>query len=125
MKLLLVTSIIGISVSEGFFQLSRIRIHKTIQGVAQKALHVLRSPRISAHWKERVLFMYSIILMRSTLTLLLYLLVIAAIVGLILFGYHLMGGTIEPVINSWTGIVLITVFSTFYLLLRIFYFARN
>lgn len=71
---------------EIFYRIPFLERVGNLSGIVTKTVHTVRSPKISDHWKERVLLAYSGKLMTTSLTLFLMILVIlipVAIVGAI------------------------------------------
>ena len=88
------------------------------QRVTTRALNVLRSDRISDHWKERVLPRYAGQMMKATLwiagILILAFVVIAGVIGLA----NLTGTDLLAFSLSWLGIIFMTVVALGYAKLR-------
>jgi len=94
---------------------------KGISGVARKAMHVLRSKRISDHWKELVMTTYSGQLIRSSLLLPILLLIGLIPLFLALVALVIMGQSSKDLIDftlSMWGIAGMLVLSVVYLVVR-------
>lgn len=61
---------------EFFFRLPFLERVRDLSGLVAKTVHTVRSPRISDHWKEKVLLAYSGKLMATSILLFLMILVI-------------------------------------------------
>jgi len=93
------------------FRTALLRTQTTIR----KSNNVIRSPRISDHWKEKVILRYSKVVFSQSLRLLLYLMVIAGAV----FGVKLLNDDLFPFLISPIGLGYVTVISLLYGVFRI------
>ena len=104
--------------SESVFHLPFDRIMWASISTVRKSLAVIQSPRISDHWKERVLLRYAVLLLVNTFKVALMcstVLGIVALVGLVgyLFGQHLFG-----FLMAWPGLGTMTGVSVVYIIVR-------
>ena len=94
----------------------------TLLRYAGKSSHVIRSSRISDHWKEKVLPAYSLTVARESLKLLAIFLVVFAlllVLSLALDFLFLTPGATAGFLSSWPGILFATLASITY------YYARR
>ena len=87
----------------------------------QKAAHILRSSRISDHWKEKVMLVYACSLFKSTMKLCGFLLTIGAVAALLMFAFDFFGVPIGTFIASSTGMLFSIVAATAYFTIRKFF----
>lgn len=105
--------------------LLRAPLHESLAALAHyagRSGRVIRSPRISDHWKEKVLPTYSLKVAQNSLKLFaVFVAVFAVLYGLslVLDVLFLTGQTTAGFLSTWTGILFATAVSTAY------YYARR
>jgi len=113
--LILLSTVIAV---ELFLRLPLIAHVKGLTGTMTKALKVLKSPRISDHWKERTIQAYSLRLFVHSIMV--FLILIVALLPFAVTGYAgaLAGHDMMPLLNSLKGIGATTVIAIAYFVLR-------
>jgi hypothetical protein len=113
--------VLSVLAVEVFFRLPFARTGAGLFDTLHKVRATITSPRISDHWKEKVLLVYSGRLAKSSLMLGALLLVVAvvAIAFTLAVDYGLgTGGAFETFLMSWIGIGFVTVVSVLYAIVR-------
>ncbi len=89
---------------EVFLRLNSINHIKSLQDILSKVTKVIRSPRISDHWKERALPRYSLLLLKQSLLIFAVFLTSFAIFPLLGFISELLGGQFIDLTTSVMGV---------------------
>ena len=113
--LLLISTLI---VVELFLRLPLIAHAKELADTLQKSLKVLKSPRISDHWKEKTLQAYSLRLFKHSIVV--FLLLVAALSPFAAIDYLAArsGNAIAPLLESIEGLIVSTLFAIAYFVIR-------
>ena len=116
---LIQTTICCVLFIESFIALGIAKLSKEVQVISSKAVWVIRSPRISDHWKERAVLSYAAKLLGLSIKLLCFLIIsfspfyiidmFGSFLGLELFGF-----LVSPI-----GIIWTTVFGSTYAIFRL------
>jgi len=95
---------------------------KSLVATSQKSVKVIRSERISDHWKEKVLLSYAFIIFNSSICLLSYLLIAVLPVALIsLLAWYFNVNLIVFIVSTF-GLFTSSVFALGYLYFRRYFF---
>ena len=113
--LLLLSTLIAV---ELFIRLPLAANVKGLTGTMNKSFKVLKSPRISDHWKEKTMQAYSLRLFIHSILILLIIMV--ALLPFAVIGYlsALAGHDMAPLVESLKGIAASTVFAIGYFVIR-------
>jgi len=111
---LIAPAFIGILATEIFLHLPFQNLLSAITAHLNKSLSTIRSPRISDHWKERVILKYSLIILTATLKSAFYIGVILAPIGLLAF----INEGFLATITSFSGIITLSAVSIIYFIWR-------
>ena len=113
--IILLTTVFAI---ELFLRLPFSTALKEFTAISRKALRVMRSRSISEHWKEVVLPRYSIVMLKSSLKLLAYLLVIIGFVSLADIFCRPLGISLTGALSTWSGVSTSMLAAGVYLFVR-------
>jgi hypothetical protein len=83
-----------------------------------RSMRVLRSSRISDHWKEKVMLAYSGRMFRASMRLAGILIVLFGIAALIVWGFDAISGGFFHFMLSWQGILATLVLASLYFVAR-------
>ena len=86
--------------------------------VSGKSLRILRSDKISDHWKEKVMLMYASLLISYTLKLSGIFLVIGGFASILVYMSEYFDVAMEQFVLSWMGVVYSLLVAMAYLKLR-------
>ena len=114
----LLSALAAIAASETVLRLSLRNTANATLTAARKSLAVIRSPRISEHWKERVLLRYSQELLLGSLKIALSVAVVVAIVCFFSSLGYLLERDVFGFLMTWSGFGLVSLVSIGYVLLR-------
>ncbi|WP_309386146.1 hypothetical protein [Cerasicoccus frondis] len=101
--------LLALVVGELFYRAVKLGAHLDILRYANRSVRVMSSSVISDHWKERVLLMYSRIILAKTLILAGVLLILILLVAVFIYIGDLLGTDFGAFLSSWTGIIFLTV----------------
>lgn len=104
--------------SECAFRLPLGRVASYWISTAGKSVAVIRSPRISEHWKARAVLAYSVSLLVTTLELALMFASVLGVVAVAWLAGHLFGRDLLHFLVSWQGLGAVTGVSSVYLVAR-------
>ena len=113
--LLLISTLIAV---ELFIRLPLIANVKGLTHVMNKAFKVLKSPRISDHWKEKATQAYSLKLFVHSIKVLVLLMVALAPFAVIGYMGELSGYYMTPLLESPEGVGASTLFAIAYFMIR-------
>jgi hypothetical protein len=103
---------------EVFLRLNALNHITLLQDILGKVTKVIRSPRISDHWKEKVLPRHSLLLLKQSLLIFAILVASIAIFPLLGFISELRGGQFIDLTTSVLGMVVSTGFAISYATFR-------
>lgn len=119
-------SIIILIVVEIFLRLPVKKHVFRINHYTNRSYHVIRSPVISDHWKEKVILIYAGRIMGSTLSLILYFLLLAGIFIVISsLGSIIDGFPPQEDLLNFAGSIKVMLISTIFVVIYIFARTRN
>lgn len=111
-------SLVGIGFVEILLRLPLSVVLKRFLIISSKAKRVIRSPKISDHWKERILPIYAIELFKITLRIALYLFLAMLPILLLLVLADAFGIPLWEFMLSLVGILFVTALSIGYATVR-------
>ena len=100
-----------------FMKLPFLSTLKDFTTVSRKALAVIMAKSISDHWKELILPSYSLQMMRCSMKLLFYLIVVGAFVIVMDFICQTLGIPLIDALSTWSGLATSLLISVVYILL--------
>ena len=118
---IILSSLFALGAVECFFRLPFLATIKTIINIANRAIHVVISKKISDYWKERVLMRYARDLFFKTIILsfMLFLCVFIVILPAIIFDrVFVLTPSIIKSMSSLFGIISMTIVSVIYVYVR-------
>ena len=116
-----ITVLLGAVFIECLIRLDILGNLKKLSIVVKKTLWVIHSPRISDHWKEKILLSYSIQLFISSISLFILLIVASFPIVITTFVLYGVDYPLFEYVTSAVGIVIATISATMYMLLRTYF----
>ena len=113
------TVLIGVFVAEVFCRFPFLSILRSVLRTAKKAALVIASPKISDHWKEKVILKYASQLASQTFRIAIIFIFLFVIIGGIILGFEFIFSVnlFEWVVSN-IGLIVTTAVSLFYVILR-------